>query len=449
MSRTAYPAAVAAATLLALVTAGLRPLPAAADTITLTNGRVIEADRAWYEGSQLRYEKAGGVYGLPKGLVKSLEHRAPAEPTSDPDVLAARQRLAEGDAGEAQRLLKQALVREPLSIPALQGLAAAQLALGELRAARATADQAVRLDDRNPRSRALIGDVLAALGDWSGAQEQYRVSLRLRPDPEVQRKLVAVVPPEVAPATLLPAPPPIRPPDAQFRLRYDGGQNEVLGRGVQKALTDAYAEYAKRFGFVPEDAVSVVLQMAAPVPDGRVPDWADGWNDGAIKIPVMGLDQPTPRVLRVLRHELAHSFISSRTGNNCPTWLQEGVAQWLEGGDPNRDDAGLASMARAGRLPSLLSLEAPFRGLSESEATLAYAQSLSAVAHILRKRGEGGVFRLIAALGDKIPSEEAMPVALALSYPEFQRSWEDYLRTAEVKTPGGAGATSPSRRSSR
>jgi tetratricopeptide (TPR) repeat protein len=276
MSRTAYSAAVAAATLLALVTAGLRPLPAAADTITLTNGRVIEADRAWYEGSQLRYEKAGGVYGLPKGLVKSLEHRAPAEPTSDPDVLAARQRLAEGDAGEAQRLLKQALVREPLSIPALQGLAAAQLALGELRAARATADQAVRLDDRNPRSRALIGDVLAALGDWSGAQEQYRVSLRLRPDPEVQRKLVAVVPPEVAPATLLPAPPPIRPPDAQFRLRYDGGQNEVLGRGVQKALTDAYAEYAKRFGFVPEDAVSVVLQMAAPVPDGRVPDWADG-----------------------------------------------------------------------------------------------------------------------------------------------------------------------------
>jgi hypothetical protein len=31
---------------------------AADDTITLTNGRVIEADRAWYEGDQLRYERA-------------------------------------------------------------------------------------------------------------------------------------------------------------------------------------------------------------------------------------------------------------------------------------------------------------------------------------------------------------------------------------------------------
>jgi hypothetical protein len=152
----------------------------------------------------------------------------------------------------------------------------------------------------------------------------------------------------------------------------------------------------------------------------------------------------------VLRHELAHSFISSKTGNNCPTWLQEGVAQWLEGGDPGRDDAGLAAMARAGRLPSLLTLEAPFRGMSESEATLAYAESLSAVAHIMRKRSDAGVFRLIAALGDKIPSEEAMPVALALSYPEFQRSWEDYLRTVESRPAGAAGTTAlPSRRSSR
>jgi len=37
--------------------------------------------------------------------------------------------------------------------------------------------------------------------------------------------------------------------------------------------------------------------------------------------------------------------------------------------------------------------------------------------------------RLLAALSDRLPSEEAMPVALALSYPEFQRSWEEYLKS--------------------
>ncbi len=41
--------------------------------------------------------------------------------------------------------------------------------------------------------------------------------------------------------------------------------------------------------------------------------------------------------------------------------------------------------------------------------------------------------RLLAALGDRLPAEEALPVALALSYPEFQKSWEDYLQGADAK----------------
>jgi hypothetical protein len=42
------------------------------------------------------------------------------------------------------------------------------------------------------------------------------------------------------------------------------------------------------------------------------------------------------------------------------------------------------------------------------------------------------VVRLISALGDKLPSEEALPVALALSYPEFQASWTEALRVADA-----------------
>jgi hypothetical protein len=133
--------------------------------------------------------------------------------------------------------------------------------------------------------------------------------------------------------------------------------------------------------------------------------------------------------------------VAARTGNNCPVWLQEGIAQWLEGGDPARDDATLAPLARAGHLPNLLTLEGPFRGLTEPEATIAYAQSLSAVAHILRTRGEAGVVRLVAALSDRLPSEEALPVALALSYAEFQKSWEDSLRGADKNATVGTPAS--------
>jgi tetratricopeptide (TPR) repeat protein len=391
---------------------------AAADTITLTNGKVIEADRAWYEGTQLRYEKNGGVFGIPRSLVRSLDKVYAPEAVGDADLALAHERLKAGDPVEAIRLIRLALGRDPRSLPALHALVDAYLKLGDSRAARDTAERAVRLDDTDARSRALLGDTLVALGDRAGAEAQYRKSLLLRADPEVRRKLG-----DVSAA-------PVRPTQgAQFRIRYDGGVNEPLGTAVLEALTHAYTEYANRLGFHPDDPVTVLLQMGTAFQqDARTPEWAEGVNDGMIRVPVLGLDRPSPRLVQVLRHELAHSFIAARTGGNCPTWLQEGISQWLEGGDPDRDDATVAKALREGRLLPLLTLEGPFQSLATTEVSLAYAESLSAVAHVLRKRGEAGVVRLLSALSDRLPSEEAMPVALALSYPEFQKSWEEHLR---------------------
>jgi hypothetical protein len=290
---------------------------------------VIEAERTWYEGAQLRYEKGGGVFGLPRSLVKEIETEGrPAAPPSP---------AAAADPGAPPR------------------------------------------------------------------------------------------------GTTAPA--------AQFRIRYDGGVNEPLGLAVLDALSRAYREYAQRLGFAPDEPVTVILQMGTAFQEGGAPEWAAGTNDGVIRVPVQGIEAPSPELVRVLRHELAHSFIAARTGGNCPTWLQEGISQWLEGGDPARQDAIVAAAVASGRVLSLLTLEAPFQSLTAADVPLAYAQSLSAVAHIVRLKGEAGIRRLLASLGDRLPSEEALPVSLALSYPEFQSSWEAHLRRpAPAKTPARGAA---------
>lgn len=389
----------------------------------LKSGRAIDAERAWYEGNEVRYRKDGGIYGIPRDLVEKLESRS-GEAGLDPDIQKSRERLRASDPGEALRLARLALFRDPRSVAGLQALGNAQLALGDPRRARETAEQALRLDDRDPRSWALLGDALAALGERKRADQEYQRSLEIREDPGVQGRRKALGLGHCS-----------EPVEGRFRIRYDGSANPPIGGAVLRILTEVHAEYAKRFGFRPDLPITVVLQTGARFRDNTpaAPDWAEGWNDGTIQVPVMGLEAPNPHLVRVLRHELAHSFVASRTGNNCPTWLQEGVAQWLEGGDPARNDAGLAALARAGRLPNLLTLEGPFRALSEAEATSAYATSLAAVAHILRTRGEPGLLRLIAALSDRLPSEEALPVALAVSYAELQKALEDDLRTADAR----------------
>jgi hypothetical protein len=376
---------------------------------------VIEADRAWFEGSELRYSHDGSVFAVPRSLVARVD-AAGATNAEDPDTRRSRERLAAGDPAEALRFARLAVFRQPTSVPALQALCAAQVALGDAERARESASIALGLDPGNPRSLELLGDALAEGGDFASARENYRLSLEIAEHPAVRRKIDAL---GTSPASVS---------SARFRIAYDGAADEPLGLSILRVLDGAWEEYERRLGFAPGLPVNLVLQTATSFRDTtRAPEWVAAWNDGTIRVPVRGLERPTPGLVRVLRHELAHSFVASRAGTGCATWLHEGLAQWLEGGDPEREDRGLARRARKSRLRSLESLETPFVGLSEADATVAYAQSLSAVALLLKRGGEAGLRALVEALGRGLSTRQALPSAFGLSYSDLQREWEEHL----------------------
>ena len=398
---------------------------AGADTIVLEDGRLFDADEAWYEGSVLRYRKDGRLFDLPRHAVSHVESAGPEGTLVDPDVRSSRERLATGDAPEALRFARLALFRDPSSVPGLEALAAAQLALGDPDRARESAQAALGYEPRRARSLELLGDALAALGDAEGARSRYRAALETSEQGRVRGKLEALGNGLAHVSS------------ARFRIRYDGAADEPLGLAVLSVLDRTWDEYEARLGFSPDLPVTVVLETASTFRDTtRAPEWAAAVNDGTIRVPVRGIKKATPGLVRVLRHELAHSFLAARVGGTCPTWLQEGLAQWLEGGDPAREDGRLAATARAGQLRELKELETPFAGLTEAEATSAYAQSLSAVAHLLRLRGVVGLRVLIESLANGEATADALRTAFGLGYAGLQRGWEAHLTSA-----GSAGAT--------
>jgi tetratricopeptide (TPR) repeat protein len=411
----------------AVVAATLAVAPAAAtalETIVLTSGRTIAAEEAWFEGDELRYRHEGTLFALPRRLVARVvaEHGEAAE---DPDLRRSGESLEKGDASEALRFARLALFRDPASVAGLQALAAAQLALGDPARAEESTKAALAVDPRNARSLELLGDALADLGDFPGARERLSDALALAPDPRVRAKLDALVamPPSAS--------------RARFLLRYDGTADEPLGVAVLHELDQAFAEYEARLGFAPSHPVEVVLETDSSFRDTtRAPGWAAALNDGTIRVPVAGLSSPTPGLVRVLRHELVHSFVTAQAGADCPTWLQEGLAQYLSGGDVSREDTALASLRAP--LPRLESLERPFTGLSEGEATLAYAASLSVVGYVARTRGEASLSRLVDSIGEGRPAVEALPLVLGLSYGELQQRWEKAVRATSTATAAAA-----------
>ncbi len=389
---------------------------AAADSIVLTSGRVIETEHAWIEGAEVRYVRNDTIYSVPRDLVARVEASDGGPGLVDPDVRKSRERLAEGQAEQALRHARLALFRQPQSVSALQALAAAQIALGDAARARQTVSEALAIEPGSPLSLELLGDALVEAGDFAAAREQYQRSAQAAQQPRVNKKLEALLPTAASVSS------------ARFRIRFDGRSDEPLGLGVLGVLDQAWEDHERKLGFAPALPVTVVLQTARAFQDTtRAPGWAAAWNDGTIRVPVMGLERPTPSLVRVLRHEVAHSFIAARAGSSCPTWLQEGLAQWLEGGDVRREDAGLASIARASGLPRLETLEPPFVALPETQAQVAYAQSLSAVAYLLERYSEEGVRRLIASLATGLKPAEALQTALGLTYADLQRAWEKQL----------------------
>ena len=108
-----------------------------------------------------------------------------------------------------------------------------------------------------------------------------------------------------------------------------------------------------------------------------------------MRIPVQGLTAVTPELARVLKHELTHSFIGQKTHNRAPTWLQEGVAQYMEGRRSTGTASALLNASAQGELPALASLEGSWMGLGGGDASFAYAWSLAVVESVIQTGGIG------------------------------------------------------------
>ena len=89
--------------------------------------------------------------------------------------------LASRDAASAQQNLAWALHLNPLSFPAHQWMAWARFLSGDSREAVEVAEQTIRIAPSDPNTHYLVGEIAAASGHWSLAEEQFRAAVDLSP----------------------------------------------------------------------------------------------------------------------------------------------------------------------------------------------------------------------------------------------------------------------------
>jgi peptidase MA superfamily protein/tetratricopeptide repeat protein len=342
---------------------------------------------------------------------------------ADAESAASRFEMARNNLGPALQHAERALGFAPDQVPLLLTAAYLHLRRSEFQSALDLLENARRHAPDSAEVAKLMGWADYGLNRLPQAVEELKRSQQLHPDPEVARSL------EKAQRDLDVNNSFREGRSAHFDLHYYGDAAPELARDVLRVLEHDFGDISAALNYTPNEPISVTLYTNQLFQDiTRAPSWAGALNDGRIRVPVQGLDRVSPELARVLRHELTHSFINEKTHGRCPTWLQEGAAQWMEGTRLDSIAAGhLLAIYDRHQEPSLSVLEPFWNNLPSYLAAVAYAWSLAVVENI-ETTSPGDLERILDRLDEGASGENAVRAALHSSYADLNAATADYLR---------------------
>ena len=454
--------------------------PARADKIVLKNGRQIVAYHVVEDGDRVRYETSAGELSIPKSIVDHIERgglmplkESPAEAAAnipppameaagygpeidqaavhdgaiDQDYIwrldadarkggkqaneqaalahhaAAQFELAQGDLERALSDEQTALNYAPDQPVLLVDVAYLYLKKSEFKQAVDYLERAKQLAPNSAAVYKLEGWAYYGMNRPEQAAVEWKKALALHPDADTRAALEKAQKDKQEEENYK------ENESAHFQLKYNGTAEPKLALEVLHTLEEHYVQIASELDFTPPEPIGVVLYTQQGFTDiTQAPGWVGALNDGRIRVPVQGLTEVNSELSRVLRHELTHSFIQQKTHGRAPIWIQEGVAQWMEGKKSDENAGVLVQVYEQGQAAPLGRLEGSWMGLSNDVARYAYAWALANVECIVETQGMGDIERILERIGGGEATEQALKEVLRDDYGDLMRSTVQYLK---------------------
>jgi tetratricopeptide (TPR) repeat protein len=352
---------------------------------------------------------------------------------------AANFELAHGDMAHALIDARTALTYAPEEPVLLMNVAYLLLRRSEFRESLEYLERARRVAPDNPDVPKLEGWAYYGLNKLDQAVAEWERAQALRPDKEVQAALDRARADKEEEESYK------ENESSHFKLRYSGAAAPALARDVLRTLERHFSAIESELNFSPPEPIGVILYTQDAFSDiTKAPAWAGAVNDGRIRVPVQGLESVDAELSRVLKHELTHSFIAQKTRSACvglaasctihaPSWIHEGLAQWMEGERSGEDAAVLLQIYSRGQAIPLSQLEGSWLNMSGDTARYAYAWSLANIEYIVQADGMGDVERILDRIGAGMDPEAALREVLHGDYNEVMQSTAEYLRKTYVR----------------
>jgi Tfp pilus assembly protein PilF len=361
--------------------------------------------------------------GVNERALREIEAEANPAQSAAAFFIAAHYAYDHSDNEAARRYMQHSVEFEPDQAPLLEWYSVLLLDGGQHQEAVTQAEHAVQRAPRSSEALQVLGMAYYDSGRFSEAIENWKRAQELHPSETVAGYLEKAEREAKVEGNFSER------EGTHFVLRYEGRQTGfTFASELLSDLERQYGELQRDLGFAPDITITVIVYTERQFFDvTRAPSWADGLNDGKIRLPVHDLTSVTPELESVLRHEMAHSFVHSATHGNCPTWLNEGIAQLEEPRSSSAFAEPLARLYHDGRQAPLRYLEGSFLRFSPAQAQLAYAESLAATEYLRANYGTRALRRMLELLNDGEAPEAALNHAVQADYAGFESGLGSYL----------------------
>ncbi|MBV9574373.1 MAG: hypothetical protein JOY93_09990, partial [Acidobacteriales bacterium] len=352
----------------------------------------------------------------------SIEQQGSSAAKAEAYFIAGKFEFGRGDFSKSRNYFERALRFDAQNPAILNYYAALLVRTGAAAEALSYAEKAVRLAPDSPDALDVLGYAQFASDHAREAIVTWKRSLALRPDDAVRHYVEKAEREASAEADYA------QRESSHFTLRYEGKQtSESFRSQLVATLESEYDDLVRQLGIAPRDNIVVILYTGQVFFDvTQAPSWSGAVNDGKLRIPVQGMDSVSREIARVLKHELAHSFINQLSSGRCPQWLNEGIAQAVE---PKLLTSGhrLSVLYESQHEIPFNALEGSFMHFQPDEAAIAYDESLAAVQYISDTYGMSDVQRILARLSQGNSAEAALRTTIHSDYGQLEEEVRRYL----------------------
>lgn len=212
---------------------------------------------------------------------------------------------------------------------------------------------------------------------------------------------------------------------------YDGGRPFAVE--LLNTMVEGVEQLASMTGVRPQAPIHLyVYGNTAEMQDAILyePSWTGGVAYPANNITIIGIH---PSNLewgkRTIIHELTHLIVGQMTfscGENVPTWLNEGIAVYAEGGLDSWSEARLRMAIEANSLLSVRDLTNGFSSHPDL-ADLSYSQSYSLVAYLVEHYGSQRLLALFEQLRAGKSVEAGLQSTYGIGLDTLEDGWRAWV----------------------